>query len=110
MNKSGQAVVVVIAILSIIFVAGIAFYVLSQAERTASIRHLDSLRARYIAEAGVVYAQKILEIDRKENVIDSLQDRSFTSFSGTDVDMDGDNTPESRWIEMSDSEGKPFGR
>ncbi len=109
-NRSGQAIVVVIAILSIIFIAGIAFYVLSQAERTASIRHLDSLRSRYIAEAGVVYGQKVLELDRKENLIDSLQDRCFTNFSGSDVDMDGDNTPESRWIEMPDSEGKTFGR
>ncbi|MCX5697572.1 MAG: hypothetical protein NTU54_06380 [Candidatus Omnitrophica bacterium] len=110
MGKSGQAVVVVIAILSIIFIAGIAFYVLSQAERTASMRHLDSLRSRYIAEAGVVYAQKVLELDRKENLIDSAKDRWFTNFAGSDVDIDGDNIPESRWIEMPDSEGKSFGR
>jgi hypothetical protein len=109
MKRSGQAVVVVVAVLSVVFTVGIAFYILSQAEKNASIRHLDSLRARYIAEAGVVYAQKVLELDRRANLIDSLEDTTFTSFSGQDADLDADTTPESRYIEIPDSEGKPFG-
>ena len=93
-----------------LFIVGVAFFTLSQAERTASLRHLDSLRARYIAEAGVAYAQKILKSERQSNLIDSLEDETFKHFTGSDLDLDGDGKLESRWFNVTDNQGNPFGR
>jgi len=102
--------VIVIAVLVMLFIITMAFFVLSQAERTAALRHLDSLRAQYIAEAGIAYAQKVLELDKQTNLIDSLQDSTFNNFAGQDVDLDGDGINESRWFSLADSQGSPFGR
>jgi len=109
-NNRGQATIIVIAVLAMLFVITMAFFVLSQAERTAALRHLDSLRAQYIAEAGIVYAQKVLELDKQTNLIDSLGDLTFKNFEGQDVDLDGDGINESRWFSLADSQGSPFGR
>lgn len=109
-NSKGQALVVVVAVLTMLFVITMSFFLLSQAERAAAIKHLDSLRAQYIAEAGVAYAQKILGIDKQTNVIDSLEDLIFKVFEGEDADLDGDGINESKWFSLDDSEGKPFGR
>jgi len=100
----------VIAILVMLFIITLAFFVLSQVERSAAIRNLDSLRAQYIAEAGVAYARKILELDKQANLIDSLQDLTFQNFQGTDVDLDGDGKNESRVFQVTDIQGNPFGR
>jgi type II secretory pathway component PulK len=109
-HSSGQALVVVITLLALLLVVGLAFFMLSQAERSASVRHLDSVRARYIAEAGVTYAQQILKLDRRTNLIDSLDDITVRGVSGTDIDLDGDGTPESRWFSVADSAGGSQGR
>ncbi|MBU4346852.1 MAG: general secretion pathway protein GspK [Candidatus Omnitrophica bacterium] len=109
-KAQGQALVVVVTFLAIFFVVGIAFFTLSQAERAASIRQLDSIRCRYIAEAGIAYAQKILALDREDNLIDSLEDLSFKHFQGDEVDLDGDGEQESRWFNVLDSAGSIFGR
>src|SRR3989338_4283802 len=109
-NTEGQALIIVIAVLVMLFVIAMAFFVLSQAERTAASRHLDSLRAQYIAEAGIVYAQKILELDKQTNPVDSLQDLTFKNFEGQDADLDGDGINESKWLSLPDSQGNPFGR
>jgi type II secretory pathway component PulK len=109
-NAKGQAVLVALTFLILLFIVGVAFFSLSQTERTSSIRNLDGLRARYIAEAGVTYAMKVLKLDKQTNLIDTLQDMTFTNFSGEDLDLDGDGKPESRWFNIVDSQGKPFGR
>src|SRR3989338_3699960 len=109
-QMQGQALIIVIAVLVMLFVIGMAFFVLSQAERAAAIRHLDSLRAQYIAEAGIVYGKKILELDKQANPVDSFQDFTFQNFAGQDVDLDGDGANESRWFSLPDSQGNPFGR
>lgn len=110
MNKKGQALVIVVVILSMLSVIAIAFFVMSQAERVAAIRHLDSLRAQYIAEAGALYAQKVLSLDRQTNLIDALSDLHFSHFKGEDVDLDGDTKNESRWFTMADYQGNTVGR
>ncbi|MBI5145318.1 MAG: lamin tail domain-containing protein [Candidatus Omnitrophica bacterium] len=109
-SEKGQALLVVVTILGMMFVAGISFFALSQAERASSLRHLDALRARYVAEAGVVYAQGVLKLDRKTNLLDSLDDDMFTKFSGNDIDLDNDGIPESRWFNLTDAGGNSFGR
>jgi len=101
---------IVVSVLAMLFIITMAFFVLSQAERKAALRHLDSLRAQYIAEAGVVYAEKVLELDKQTNAIDSFEDSTFANFAGGDVDLDGDGVNESRWLNLTDSEGKLFGR
>jgi hypothetical protein len=42
--------------------------------------------------------------------VDSLDDISFRHFAGNQTDLDGDSTPESRWLEVKDSNDKPYGR
>lgn len=109
-NTKGQALIVVITFLSLLFIVGLVFFVLSQNERTAASRNLDSLRVRYITEAGVAYARQLLKLDKEANLIDSLEDMTFTNASGTDVDLDGNGTPESRWFALADKDGASFGR
>lgn len=110
MRDKGQTVIIVIAFLTFLFIVGVAFFTLSQAERAASLRHLDGVRARYIAEAGVAYALQVLKLDRQVNVIDSFEDLSFKHFLGEEADLDADGKPESRWFNVTDSEGKVAGR
>ena len=109
-NVKAQALMIVISIIALLSVIGVAFYSLAQTERVASIKYLDSLRSRYIAEAGVAYARRVLKLDRQTNLIDSLEDLTFKHFAGQDVDLDADTKPESRWFDITDSEGSPFGR
>lgn len=99
-----------ISVLAILLVVGMAFFSLSQIERAASLRYLDSVRARYIAESGVVYAEQILKLDKQQNIIDSTGDLTFTHFQGQEIDLDNDGKPDSRWIDLKDGQGKLFGR
>lgn len=110
LNNKSQALLIVIAILAMLFVVGMGFFSVSQVERTAAIRHLDSVRAHYIAEAGVAYAQKILRIDRQGTLIDADDDLHYKHFAGNDVDLDGDASAESRWFNLADSLGGNMGR
>lgn len=109
-NNKGQALLLVIAVLAMLLIVTLAFFALSQVERSSAIRHLNSLRAQYIAEAGVAYAREILELDKQTNLIDSLEDLTFRNFQGADVDLDGDAENESRAFYVSDMQGNPFGR
>jgi hypothetical protein len=109
-NIRGQAIMVTVTILSLLFIVGVAFFSLAQTERASSIRHLDALRSHYIAEAGIAYARAVLKSDRQANLIDSLEDISLKHFLGDEVDLDGDGKLESRWMNISDSQGNSFGR
>jgi len=110
LKTKGQALILVVAILAMLFVVITAFFVLSQAERTAALRHLDSLRAQYIAEAGIIYGQKVIKLDKKTNLIDSLDDLTFNNFAGEDMDLDGDGKNESKLFSLANREGNAFGR
>lgn len=100
----------VITFLALLFIVGIVFFALAQNERVASARNLDSLRVRYITEAAVAYGRELLKLDKETNLIDSLIDMTLKDTSGSDIDLDGDGKPESRWFNMNDSQGMPFGR
>lgn len=102
--------VIVVTFLAMFSLVGVAFFVLSQAERRAGIRQLYNVRARYIAEAGIAYAQKVLSLERENNLIDSLDDISFQHFQGQDVDLDGDGEAESKWFNILDSQDSLFGQ
>ena len=69
--QRGQAIVIVITVTAMLFIVGLAFFMLTQAERTSSLRHIDGVRARYVAEAGVAYARMLLAADRRQNLIDA---------------------------------------
>jgi len=109
-NNSAQAIVVVITFIAMLSIIGVAFFSLGQVERNAGIRNLDALRARYLAEAGVTYAHNILSIDAANNTIDSLDDLTYKQFLGNDTDLDLDNIPEARWINVTDADGSEHGR
>lgn len=110
MRQKAQALVVVVTFLAMFSLMGVAFFVLAQTERRAAIRQLYNVRARYIAEAGIAYARKVLSLDRENNLIDSLDDISFQHFQGQDVDLNGDGKAESKWFNILDSQGALFGQ
>lgn len=110
LRNSAQTLVVVIAVLAVVFLTGAAFFILSQAERLAGVRNVDSIRARYLAEAGVAYAEKIIKADKSANLIDSLEDVPFSFFNGTDIDLNQDGATDARWVEVKSLSGTPFGR
>ncbi|MFH0913074.1 MAG: lamin tail domain-containing protein [Candidatus Omnitrophota bacterium] len=109
MKTKGQALIIVVAILAMLFVVTTAFFVLAQAERTAALRHLDSLRAQYIAEAGIVYGQKVIALDKQNDLIDSLEDLTFKNFAGEDMDLDADGKNESKLFNLANRDGNAFG-
>ncbi|MBU1124790.1 MAG: general secretion pathway protein GspK [Candidatus Omnitrophica bacterium] len=109
-QSRGQALLVVLSVLSVVFLVGIAFFYLSHVEYISNLRSLDKLRARYLSEAGVVYGRKILALDKRENLLDTLQDSLYTLTQGADADVDQDGTAESRWFSVADTEDNFFGR
>ena len=99
MRTQGQALLIVVAFLAMFFIIGVAFFLLSQTEQLSSVKHLDAIRSRYIAEAGIAYAKRILELDKDTNAVDSLQDMPFVHFA------DG-----AAWFTIIDSDSREFGR
>jgi hypothetical protein len=109
-DNKGQALIIVLGALVVLFSAGLAFFSFSQVERVSSVRSIEATRARYIGEAGIVYAKKLLRLDRSANLIDSLGDISFTHFSGVDADLDGDGQNDAGYFNLQDKEGSVIGR
>lgn len=109
-NKKGQALFMVLSMLVILFIVGVTMFYLAYSERTQAVTFLANTRAQYVAEAGIVYAKKVLAKDRGDNAVDSLGDEQFALFKGEDFDVDNDGVKESRWVSLPDSAGDEFGR
>ncbi len=108
MQKKGQALILVLGVLAVAGIMAVSFAFTMRFEIKAASNYMESVRAGYIAEAGVLYAKQILKEDDEK--IDSLEDAWHTTFAGSDVDNDEDGTADSRWIELLDEEGRSFAR
>ncbi|MBM3253698.1 MAG: general secretion pathway protein GspK [Candidatus Omnitrophica bacterium] len=74
-RQEGIALLLVVGILTIFTVTLTTFALNMQLERTASNNYSNSVKARYLAEAGVDYAQAIIRNNFKSTPIDSLSER-----------------------------------
>ncbi|MFH1414442.1 MAG: lamin tail domain-containing protein [Candidatus Omnitrophota bacterium] len=110
MNNRSQALVIVISFLGMLSLIGVAFFSLSQAQRSSSVHELNRVKSLYLAEAGINYTKRVLELDRQDNRIDSKADIIFKHFQGEEADLNHDGKKESKWFYVLDSEGKTFGR
>ncbi|MBN1794608.1 MAG: hypothetical protein JW844_06555 [Candidatus Omnitrophica bacterium] len=110
-SKKGIALIIVLSVLAVASIIAISFLFTMRLEEHAASNFLNTIKARYIAEMGVVHARRLLEedsfLDRDRWVsasetiglgYDGYNESWHELFTGSDVDVDGDGTPESRWI------------
>ena len=110
-NKdNGQAILMVLSMLGIVSVVGLSFLYMSQVQLRGISSYLGRLQTKYLAEAGINYAKKILEFDAQTQKIDSEDDLWYTTFSGNEADVDLDGTLESKWFYIKDEQGNDIGR
>lgn len=107
-DNKGIALILVVSVLAVAGIMAVSFAFTMRLELKAATNYLEATRASYLAEAGIKYAQAVLKED--DNNIDSLEDMWHTNFTGTDVDNDGDEEPDSKWIYMYDDAGEAVGR
>ncbi|HEC69654.1 MAG TPA: hypothetical protein ENI31_05175, partial [Candidatus Omnitrophica bacterium] len=110
MIRKAQALLITVAILSVLAIIGFSLLLLSLYEVRYSRTYLDNVKAQYLAEAGLTLGRELLSQDKKENFSDSLEELFYTQLKGEDLDLDKDGVKESRYFEVKDSTGKLYGR
>ncbi|MDD5005094.1 MAG: type II secretion system protein GspK [Candidatus Omnitrophica bacterium] len=109
-RKNGQAIILVLSILGIVSLIGFSFLSMSQMELKGATSYLARLQTKYLAEAGINYAKEVLTFDKEANNVDSYDELWNITFAGTDVDLSGDGSPDSKWFYVKDSQGNDIGR
>src|SRR3990167_1986843 len=107
-DNKGIALILVVSVLAIAGIMAVSFAFTMRLELKAATNYMEATRASYMAEAGISYAQAVLKED--DNDIDSLEDIWHTNFTGNDVDNDGDEEMDSKWVYMYDDTGESVGR
>ena len=107
-GNKGIALILVVSVLAVAGIMAVSFAFTMRLELKAATNYMEATRASYMAEAGINYAQAVLKED--DNDIDSLEDKWHTNFTGGDVDNDGDEEADSKWIYMYDDTGEAIGR
>lgn len=101
----------VLSILAVVSLIGFTFMYVAQTQLRGANSYLARLQAKYLAEAGINHAKRIVEIDKEQGIaLDSFEDLMYTAFQGSDVDLDNDGISESKWFYVKDDEGKDIGR
>ncbi len=100
-NSSGSAVITVIAVVGVGLIMALAYIFGMYLEERSARMFLESVRASYVAESLANYGRVLIEKDDSYGV-DGVNDLFIEVFKGSDVDLDGDGTPESRWISLTD--------
>jgi len=95
--------------LTVVGIMGVAFAFSMRLESRAAAQFVDTMRARYLAEAGVSFARALLDEDRLASVVDEGGEAWIQEPLGADVDVNGDGQANARWWEVTDSEEKPIG-
>lgn len=109
-KQKGQALLLVLTILGVVSVVGFTFLYMVRVQIRGANSYLARLQSRYLAEAGINHAKEILEFDKTEVALDSYDDIWRTAFAGTDVDLDNDGLPDSKWFYVQDDEDNDVGR
>ena len=107
-EDKGIALVLVISVLAIVGIMAVSFAFTMRLELKAAANYLESIRASYLSQAGITYAQQILKEDNRD--IDSFEDKWAAIFTGGDIDNDGDGQADSKWLNVQDEEGEDIGR
>ncbi|MFC1667411.1 helix-hairpin-helix domain-containing protein [Candidatus Omnitrophota bacterium] len=107
-NNKGIALILVVSILAVAGIMAVSFAFTMRLELKAATNYLESTKASYLAEAGASYAQAVLRED--DHDIDSFEDNWHMTFTGSDVDNDGDGQPDSKWIYIYDERDEAIGR
>jgi hypothetical protein len=107
-EDKGIALILVISILAVTGIIAVSFAFTMRLDLKAAANFLESTRASYLSQAGIVYARQILKEDGRN--IDSFEDKWRAVFTGSDVDNDGDGYPDSKWINVSGEDGEAIGR
>lgn len=109
-TERGIALLIVVSVLTVVGIMGVAFAFSMYLETQATREFVSTSRARYFAESGVNHARALLDEDRFTSRIDSVTEYWGTDGTGSDVDVDGDSTRESRWRALSDADQQFTGR
>lgn len=109
-TERGIALLIVVSVLTVVGIMGVAFAFSMYLETQATREFVSTSRARYVAESGVNHARALLDEDRFTSRIDSVTEHWGTDGTGSDVDVDGDSTRESRWRVLSDADRRFTGR
>lgn len=110
----GAALILAIGILALLTVLAVSFTTMMRYEERAGKGSMQFIQTREIASAALQYATSVLindfENDKSTGSLhDSLDENWVTVFAGSDVDLDGDGSPESKWINVYDN-GTLIGR
>jgi hypothetical protein len=109
-NDRGIALILVVSVLAIAAIMAISFVFTMRLESRAALNYQDSLKAGYLAEAGIAHARAVLGQDMLANSFDTNQDSWRTTFWGDAVDNNEDGSADSQWLEVQDSSGQVIGR
>ncbi len=109
-NESGIALIIVVSVLAIAGIMAVSFAFTQRLELKAAANFQLSVKAGYLAEAGVRHAIQLLEEDKSANAYDAYTETWSTTFQGEDCDNDGEGRPDSRWIDFVEEPGGFLGR
>lgn len=107
-KDKGIALILVVSVLAVAGIMAVSFAFTMRLELKAAANYLEAVRASYLGQAGVTYAQQALREDDRS--VDSFEDKWRTVFAGSDIDNDGDGQPDSKWINVYDDTGEAIGR
>jgi len=109
-SERGIALLIVVSMLTVIGIIGVAFMFSMFLERQTSRQFVSTAQARYLAESGVNHGWALLDEDRVGSRSDDLSEAWVKVPSGTEVDVDGDGTPDARWWPVKDASERIVGR
>ncbi len=109
-GNRGIALLIVVSVLTVVAILGVSFVFSMYLETHAYRQFSATVRARYVAEAGISHGRALLAEDRAASSLDDLQEAWVTGLAGTEADVDGDGQMESKWSPLTDAQDAPIGR
>jgi competence ComEA-like helix-hairpin-helix protein len=82
-GHNGIALLLVVGILAVFTVTLTAFALNMQLEKTAAVNYVNTIKARYLSEAGIEYARAIARNNFKSTITDTLAERWASNYSLT---------------------------
>jgi len=101
-HESGIALIIVVSVLAIAGVMAVSFAFSQRLELKAAANYQLSVKAGYIAEAGIRHAVQLLKEDKGVNAYDAYSELWAANFQGEDVDNNGDGAADSRWFDFTE--------
>ncbi|MBI2885252.1 MAG: general secretion pathway protein GspK [Candidatus Omnitrophica bacterium] len=99
-----------VSILTVVAILGVSFVFSMYLETHAYRQFSATVRARYVAEAGISHGRAVLAEDRAASSLDNLQELWVTALAGAEADVDGDGQAESKWNLLASADEAVAGR